>query len=99
MTMAAADRPELAITAAEHLAAAVTAALRPDAAPLDHAPCRRDVGAAVARLRTALLGLIQELEPKSTARAADSAAVRANDLAAEIRFVRPVEPTGLEATA
>lgn len=77
--------------AAEQLAAAVTAALRPDAAPLDYAPCRQGVGAAVQRLRGALLGLIRELEPRTAATVPDSATARAQHLAADIRFVRPLE--------
>ncbi|WP_143249931.1 MULTISPECIES: hypothetical protein [Amycolatopsis] len=85
-----ADRPCLAATAADELAAAVAAALRPDDAPLDYAPCRRGVGAAVERLGAALRDLITELTPKSPS-AGDTAAVRATDLAADIRFVRPTE--------
>jgi len=80
--------------AAEQLAAAVTAALRPDAAPLDYAPCRQGVSNAVQRLRGALLGLIRELEPRAgTAALEDSAVARAQHLAADIRFVRPLEST------
>ncbi|NKQ53919.1 hypothetical protein HFP15_13615 [Amycolatopsis sp. K13G38] len=78
--------------AAEQLAAAVTAALRPDAAPLDYAPCRQGVTKAVQGLRSALLGLIRELEPR-TGTYDDSAVARAQHLAADIRFVRPLEST------
>ncbi|GHF60757.1 hypothetical protein FHX82_002687 [Amycolatopsis bartoniae] len=85
-----ADRPCLASTAAEELAAAVAAALRPDDAPLDHDPCRRGVGAAVERLGAALRDLITELTPKSTS-LSDTAVARAADLAADIRFVRPTD--------
>lgn len=90
MTATTAATPDLAETAAEELAAAVAAALRPDDAPLDYAPCRRGVGAAVERLGAALRDLISELTPKA-ASAPDSAVVRATYLAADIRFVRPVE--------
>jgi hypothetical protein len=91
MTAMSVDTPDLAARAAEQLAAAVAAALRPDAAPLDYAPCRRGVGAAVERLGIALQRLIQELEPKTETSLADSAITRAHNLAADIRFVRPVE--------
>ncbi|HJQ47247.1 MAG TPA: hypothetical protein VJ870_13165 [Amycolatopsis sp.] len=101
MTAVAAGTPQLAEEptvvhaeageAAEQLAAAVTAALRPDSAPLDYAPCRQGVGAAVQRLRGALFALIRELEPRTSAVCADSAITRAQFLAADIRFVRPFE--------
>ncbi|WAL63944.1 hypothetical protein ORV05_23495 [Amycolatopsis cynarae] len=91
MTAVAADTPELAARAAEQLAAAVAAALRPDATPLDYGPCRRGVGAAVERLGAALCGLIQELEPRTETLLSDSAITRAHHLAAEIRFARPPE--------
>lgn len=90
MTATTAATPDLAETAAEELAAAVAAALRPDDAPLDYDPCRRGVGAAVQRLGAALRDLITELTPKA-APAPDSAVARATYLAADIRFVRPVE--------
>lgn len=90
MTARTAATPDLAETAAEELAAAVAAALRPDEAPLDYDPCRRGVGAAVERLGAALRDLITELTPKA-ASASDSAVARATCLAADIRFVRPVE--------
>lgn len=80
--------PEVAESAAEQLAAAVAAALRPDDAPFDYDPCRRGVGAAVQRLGVALRDLIDELTPASRS-APDSAAVRATVLAADIRFARP----------
>lgn len=82
--------PNLAEVAAEELAAAVAAALRPDDAPLDYDPCRRGVGAAVERLGAALRELIGELTPKSPS-SPDSAVARATDLAADIRFARPLE--------
>jgi hypothetical protein len=84
------ETPDLADTAADELAAAVAAALRPDDAPLDYDPCRRGVGAAVERLGAALRDLITELTPKVRS-APDSAVARAADLAADIRFVRPVD--------
>jgi hypothetical protein len=78
-----------AATAADELAAAVAAALRPDNAPFDHDLCRRGVGAAVDKLGAALLGLIEELTPKVSTDVSDTAAERATGLAADILFVRP----------
>ncbi|HVW40591.1 MAG TPA: hypothetical protein VHC18_04500 [Amycolatopsis sp.] len=87
----ATPEPVPAGEAAEQLAAAVTAALRPDAAPLDYGPCRQGVGTAVRHLRGALLGLMRALEPHSGTTPEDSAVARAQHLAADIRFVRPHE--------
>lgn len=89
MTLMMPGTQDLAATAADELAAAVAAALRPDDAPFDHEVCRRGVGAAVDRLGAALLGLIEELTPRVSSGSEDSAVARANDLAAGIRFVRP----------
>jgi hypothetical protein len=89
MSVTAVETPNLADTAAQELAAAVAAALRPDDAPLDYDPCRRCVGAAVERLGSALRQLIAELTPRSPS-SPDSAAARATDLAADIRFARPL---------
>ncbi|GAB2986166.1 hypothetical protein LWP59_10155 [Amycolatopsis acidiphila] len=89
MTVTTVKTPNLAEIAAEELAAAVAAALRPDDAPLDYGPCRRGVGAAVERLGAALRELISELTPRAPS-SPDSAVARATDLAADIRFVRPV---------
>jgi len=75
--------------AAEQLAAAVTAALRPDTAPLDYAPVREGVLDAVRCLRGALLDLIRELGPKTGVTSPDSAIARAQHLAGDIRFARP----------
>ncbi|HVV09433.1 hypothetical protein [Amycolatopsis sp.] len=97
MTEVAFGTPELTTEAAEELAAAVAAALRPDALPLDYDPCRRGVGAAVARLGDALVRLIEQLEAGTSAGCADSAVARAGELAAQVRFTRA--PAGLEVTA
>lgn len=89
MTVTMPGRDSLAVTAADELAAAVAAALRPDNAPFDHDLCRRGVGAAVENLGAALLGLIEELTPRISAECPDTATVRAAELAAGIRFARP----------
>ncbi|TNC24184.1 hypothetical protein [Amycolatopsis alkalitolerans] len=65
-----------AVSAADELAAAVVAALRPDAAPMD----RRRVEVAVVRLGEALLGLIREFDLAP----GDSASARAERLAAGV---------------
>ncbi|KAA9159765.1 hypothetical protein FPZ12_019230 [Amycolatopsis acidicola] len=97
MTEVAFETPELAMEAADQLAAAVAAALRPDSLPLEYDPCRRGVGAAVERLGDALVRLIEQLETGAGSVAGDSAITRAGELAAAVRFARA--PAALELPA
>lgn len=92
--MTTTETPEPARRVAEHLAAVVIAAVRPDTPDGDLRSAA--ITAAAERLGGELLGLLRELEPDGTVRPQDSAIARAAHLAAHITLAEQPDVTSRE---